>query len=79
MGNCQLWERINISFHFAARTGLYAALKATRCIALGRPMEFRASDTDKTWHFSRTEPATRAADLKWLRGSVRRMCLCHEP
>jgi len=35
-------------------------------------MEFRASDMDKPWHFSRIEPTTLAAGLKRLRGSVRR-------
>ncbi len=35
-------------------------------------MEFRASDMDKPWRLSRTEPTTREAGLKRLRGSVRR-------
>jgi hypothetical protein len=31
-------------------------------------MEFRASDMDKPWRLSRTEPTTREAGLKGLRG-----------
>ena len=72
MGISQLRERSDISFHFAARTALDAALTATSCTALEMPMEFCAYDMGKPWGFSHAALATRGAGLKRLRDLVRR-------